>query len=86
VRGLAGRGAVRRALPPPHRLEAEVSRGQDGVYYIVDSGRVRCGSCGNDAFRAVLDHEYRIHLFCTRCGCEHRSIVEWLPDEPEWDD
>jgi len=58
-----------------YRVDAKVTRQSDGLYLILSNGKVKCGSCGNESFRVVVDVYMNIHLYCTRCNCEHRLYL-----------
>jgi late competence protein required for DNA uptake (superfamily II DNA/RNA helicase) len=69
------RGKPRKKPKPPYKIEAKVYRESEGLYLILSSGRVKCGSCGNESFRVVVDYNMNVHLYCARCNCEHRVYL-----------
>jgi late competence protein required for DNA uptake (superfamily II DNA/RNA helicase) len=69
---------MRKKFKPAYRVDARVVKETEGLYLILSSGRVKCGSCGNESFRVVVDHNMDVHMYCTRCNCEHRVYLgEW---------
>jgi hypothetical protein len=52
---------------------------EGGRYYVVSSGRLRCGSCGSVEFRVVVSGGMVPHLFCAKCNSEHV-----VGDPPSW--
>jgi len=58
---------------PSYKVDAKVVpslKNVLGQYHIISSGRVKCPNCGNETFRAVVDYNMNIHLYCTQCNCE----------------
>jgi hypothetical protein len=63
-----------------HAREAKVVE-EAGRHYVAGWGKVKCGVCGGEEFRVVVDLSDRVHLFCARCGVEHV-----VGEPPSWRD
>jgi late competence protein required for DNA uptake (superfamily II DNA/RNA helicase) len=72
-----------RGFKPSYKVDAKVVpslKNVLGQFNIISPGRVKCPNCGNDTYRAVVDYNMNVHLYCTRCNCE---LLVYLGDTVE---
>jgi len=65
-------------LIPSYKLDAQVTKSPVnlGIFRIMGQGKLKCGNCGNDTFRVVIDYSLKPHFYCSKCGCEHIIYIE----------